>query len=82
MTIVRLADRIARLEQRRNPPATDPRIAAEARERAVRGILGLLAAHEAGEELTSPIGRALIEFDWDIVAACEALIARRRLGWQ
>ena len=77
MTIVRLADRLARLEARRNPPEPDPRVAEEARERILHGVLGLLAAAEMGEEPTSLIGRALVEFDCDICAACSALLERR-----
>ena len=77
VTIIDFTRRLARLEARRAPLVADPRIAEEARERAVRGILGLLAAYEAGEEPTSLIGRALVEHDFDIVAACTALIERR-----
>ena len=82
MTINDLDARLTRLEQRRLPAERDPRYLEEARERILHGVLGLLSAHQAGEELTSPIGRALVEHDWDIVAACEALVERRRLGWQ
>ena len=82
MTVIDLGRRLAKLEARRNPPPRDPRIAEEARARIAERVVGLLAAHEAGEELTSPIGRALVEFDWDICAACEALLERRRSALQ
>ena len=82
MTIIDLDDRLSRLEQRRIPAEPDPRVLEEARSGSCTASSACLSAHEAGEEPTSPIGRALVEHDFDIVAACEALVERRRLGWQ
>ena len=82
MTIIDLGRRLAALEQRRNPLEPDPRIAEEARERALHGILNIIASLERGEPPNNPMGHALVEHDFDIVAACETLLERRRLGWQ
>ena len=79
MTIIRLADRVARLELRRNPPSPDPRIAAEAREIVLHRVLGIAAALDRGGEPNNLVGHALVEFDGDLVAALEAVVARRRL---
>ena len=77
--MTRHTDRIAKLEQRLNS-RPDPRIAEEARERLVRGVLGVIAAIEAGNPPNNPIGHALVEFDFDVVAALTALVERRRRG--
>jgi hypothetical protein len=74
MTIIRLAEWLAKLEQRRNP-ISDPRHAAEAREVLLRRVLGLANALARGEPPNNPV----VEFDGDIVAALTALYERRRL---
>ena len=77
MTIVRLADRLAALEARRNPPAPDPRVGEEARERALTNILAILASFDRGEPPNNLMGHALLEHGGDVYAACMALVERR-----
>ena len=67
-----------RLEQRRLPRERDPRVAEEARERALKAILSIMASLDRGEPPNNPMGHALVEFDGDIYAACMALVERRR----
>jgi hypothetical protein len=67
MSIIRLADRLSRLEQRRNP-TPDPRHLEEARERLLRGVLGLAATIEPGEESSD---------DFDLAATLTELVERR-----
>jgi hypothetical protein len=68
VTIIRLASRIAKLEQRRNPPEPDPRIAAEAREITLHRILALAAVIEPGP----------LEDDFDVAAVLTALARDRQ----
>ncbi len=70
MTFNGLSDRLARLEQRRNPPP-DPRVADEARERVVSAVLGLAATIEPAEPG---------EPDFDLAEAVTAIIEARRRG--
>jgi hypothetical protein len=68
MTTTKLGERVTRLEQRRNPPPRDPRLAEEAREIVLRQVLALAATLEP----TNPI-----EHDFDVVAALTALARGR-----
>ena len=70
--------RLKRLEQRRLPAERDPRIAEEARDRALGNILNIMAALDRGEPPNNLMGHALVEFGGDVYAACMALAARRR----
>ena len=65
MTIVRLADRLARLEQRRNPPP-DFRAAAEARAQAIAAIDELVSTLDPGAA------------DFDLIEALDEVIEQRR----
>ena len=77
MTIIDLSRRLARLEARRAPAVADPRVAEEARERALSGILAILASFDRGEPPNNLMGHALLEHDGDIYAACMSLVGRR-----
>ncbi len=61
--------RLARLEQRRNPPP-DPRIADEARERVVRAVVGLASTMEPDPDAPP----------FDLLEAVTAVLEARRRG--
>ena len=79
MTIIDFNRRPARLEARRNPPPRDPRIAEEARDRALTNILAILASFDRGEPPNNLMGHALLEHGGDVYAACMSLVGRRGL---
>ena len=79
MTIIRLSDRLAKLE-RRLDPRPDPRRVAEARQRLVTQIDAVMAGLAAGQEPTNEVGRWIVDYEGDVVAALTALIEFRRLA--
>ena len=77
MTTIRLSDRLAKLE-RRLDPRPDPHRVAEARQRLVVQIDGVMRGLAAGQEPTNEVGRWIVDYDGDGVAALKALIEFRR----
>jgi hypothetical protein len=82
MTIVRLSDRLSRLEQHFDPQP-DPRRAAELeRDRAetLRRILAVADALDRGIDPNNMVSRAIVANDGDIGAALRDLAAQVRPG--
>ena len=77
MTIIRLRDRPAKLEQRLDQ-RSDPHHAAQARQRLVAQIDGVMRNLAAGQEPNNEVGRGIVAFDGDVLTALEALIEFRR----
>ena len=77
MTIIRLSDRLAKLEQRLDQ-RPDPHHAAESRQRLIAQIDGVMRNLAAGQEPNNEVGRWIVAYDGDVVTALEALIEFRR----
>ena len=77
VTIIRLSDRLAKLEQRLDP-RPDPHHAAEARQRLIAGIDGVMRNLAAGQEPDNEVGRWIVAYDGNVVTALEALVEFRR----
>ena len=77
MTTIRLSDRLAKLEQRLDQ-RPDPHHAAEARQRLIVQIDGVMGSLSAGQEPKNEVGRWIVAHDGDVAAALTALIEFRR----